>query len=57
MKGSHKEKVCRVVGEELYKINVLIRNLDEIDSDEDGGWKDDKKLVEYLEQKEVEVVS
>ena len=30
---------------EAQSANVLIRNIDEIDSDEDNGWKD---LVEYL---------
>jgi len=68
IKGSHKERVCNVVREELYEIrereaksaNVIIRNLEEIE--EGGRWNDDKELVEHLVhnvlgQKDVEVVS
>ena len=55
-------EVCEIREKEAKSADVLIRNLDKIDCDEDGGWKDNKELVEYLvhnvlEQKEVEVVS
>ena len=70
VKDTRKEKVCRVVMEELCEgrekeaksANVLIRYFKEINRDEDGGWKDDRELLEHLvhnvlEQKEVEEVS
>ena len=43
-----REELCEIREKETKRANVLVRNLDEVDNGEDGGWKDDKKLVEYL---------
>ena len=43
-----REELHEIRKKEVKNTNVLTRNIDEVDSDEDGGSKNDKEIMKYL---------